>query len=315
MSKTKEPPETSREGAILELRQQTELEATARYRVPYSHGARGMVPKGIRFVIVEDLADQGVGCLPERIAEVAPRLLDRSHFEDGRFQDLVFHFTNEQLSTLLSRVGRTSHPWTQVLPEAATRVEGASARCQDYAEVVSFPGLTLAVVADGAGGMSGGELAARRTLELVRSRWGWEVSSDQIASWLAEADAAIQREADAGLTTAVAVAVTSMEIMGASVGDSEARLLDKNVDVLTAHQRRKPLIGSGSAVPIPFSRTRVPGWLLVGSDGLFKYTSETGIRAAFDRGDPDRTADALLQAVRLPSGALHDDVAAIVVRL
>lgn len=315
MSKTNEPLETSREGAVLELRQQTELEATVRYRVPYSHGARGMVPKGIRFVVVEDLADQGVGCLPERIVEVAPLLLDQGHFEDGRFQDLVFHFTNEQLGTLLVRVGWTSHPWTQVLPEAATRVEGASARCQDYAEVVSFPGLTLAIVADGAGGISGGELAAQRVVELVRARWGSPVGSDQIATWLAHADAEIHLETDAGLTTAVVVAVTSMEIMGASVGDSEAWLLDKNVDVLTADQHRKPLIGTGRAVPTPFSRIRVPGWLLVGSDGLFKYTSETCIRAAFDGGDPVRAADVLLQAVRLPSGALHDDVAAIVVRL
>lgn len=315
MSKTKDAPETSREGAILELLQEAELEAMVRYRVPYSHGARGMLPKGIRFIVFEDLAEKGVDCLPERIAKVAPLLLEQGHFEDGRFQDLVFHFTKEQVDTLLARVGSTSHPWTQVLPAAATRVEGASALCQDHAEVVSFPGLTLAVVADGVGGMSEGRLAAQRIAELVRARWGSEISSDRIATWLAEADAEIQREANAGLTTAVVVAVTSMEIMGASVGDSEAWLLDKNVDVLTAHQRRKPLIGSGSAVPIPFSRTRVPGWLLVGSDGLFKYTSETGIRAAFDRGDPGRTADALLQAVRLPSGALHDDVAAIVVRL
>ena len=315
MSKTNEPPKTPKEGAILELLQETELEATVRYRVPYSHGVRGIVPEGVRSIVFEDLGKQGVGCLPERITEVAPLLLDWGHLEDGRFQDLVFHFTNEQLGTLLARVGWTSHPWSQVLPEAATRVEGASARCQDYAEVVGFPGLTLAVVADGAGGMSGGELAARRTVELVSSRWGWEVSGDRIATWLAEADAEIQREPNAGLTTAVAVAVTSMEIMGASVGDSEAWLLDENIDVLTAHQQRKPLIGSGRAAPVPFSRARVSGSLLVGSDGLFKYSSEERIRGAFDREAPARVADALFKAVRLPSGELHDDFTAIVVQL
>ena len=315
MSKTKDPPETSREGAILELLQEAELEATVRYRVPYSHGARGMLPKGIRFIVFEDLGKEGVDCLPERIAKVAPLLLEQAHFEDGRFQDLVFRFTNEQVDTLLARVGSTSHPWTQVLPAAATRVEGASALCQDHADVVSFPGLTLVVVADGAGGMSGGGLAAQRVVKLVRARWGSEISSDRIATWLAEADAEIQREANAGLTTAVVVAVTSMEIVGASIGDSEAWLLDEDVDVLTAHQQRKPLIGSGGAVAMSFSRARVPGWLLVGSDGLFKYASEASIHAAFACEDPGRVADALLEAVRLPSGALHDDVAAIVVRL
>ena len=288
MSENKGSSETSRKGAILELRQETELEATVRYRVPYSHGVQGIVPEGVRFIVFEDLGEQGVGCLPERIAKVAPLLLDRGHFEDGRFQDLVFHFTNEQLGTLLARVGWTPHPWSQVLPEAATRVEGASVRCQDYAEVVSFPGLTLAIVADGAGGMSGGELAARRVVELVSSRWGWKISGDRIASWLSEADAEIQREPNAGLTTAVVVAVTSMEIVGASVGDSEAWLLDEDTDILTRNQQRKPLIGSGRAVPVPFSRERVSGSLLVGSDGLFKYTSDASIRAAFRHEAPAR---------------------------
>lgn len=315
MSEKKGPPETSRKGAILELRQDAELEALVRYRVPYSRGTRGILPKGTRFVVFEDLGAQGVGCLPERIAKVAPLLLEQREFDDGRFQDLVFDFTNEQLETLLKPAGSTKHPWSQVRPEAAARVEGTSARCQDHAEVVSFPGLTLAIVADGAGGMSGGELAARRVVELVSSRWGWRISGDRIASWLAEADAEIQREPNAGLTTAVVVAVTSMEIVGASVGDSEAWLLDENTDILTGNQQRKPLVGSGRAVPVPFSRERVSGSLLLGSDGLFKYTTEASIRAAFHHEAPARVADALVKAVRLPSGALHDDVSAIVVQL
>jgi serine/threonine protein phosphatase PrpC len=106
-----------------------------------------------------------------------------------------------------------------------------------------------------------------------------------------------------------------MEIAGASVGDSEAWLLEENTDILTAHQQRKPLIGSGRAAPVPFRRERVSGSLLVGSDGLFKYASEPSIRAAFHHEAPARVADALMEAVRLPSGALHDDVAAIVVQL
>lgn len=315
MSEKKGPPEASRKGAILELREDAELKALVRYRYPVSHGARGMLPRGTRFVVFEDFEDKGVSCLPERMARVAPVIVEQGAFDSGLFQDLVFDFTNEQLDTLLKQVGSIAHPQSSLLPEAATRVEGAGARCQDFAEVVSFPGLTLAVVADGAGGMSGGELAAKRVVELVSSRWGWKVSGDRIASWLAEADAEIQREPNAGFTTAVVVAVTSMEITGASVGDSEAWLLNENIDILTGNQQRKLLIGSGRAIPVPFSRERASGSLLVGSDGLFKYTSEASIRAAFRREAPALVADALVKAVRLPSGALHDDVAAIVVQL
>jgi len=43
-------------------------------------------------------------------------------------------------------------------------------------------------------------------------------------------------------------------IVGASVGD------------LTEHQYRKPLLGSGAAIPI-----NLDGTLILGSDGLFKY--------------------------------------------
>jgi len=101
--------------------------------------------------------------------------------------------------------------------------------------------------------------------------------------------------------------------MGASVGDSGAWLLTPPDFVdLTEDQNRKPLLGSGLAKPVAFGPYSISGRLLVASDGLFKYVACERIRELATTLPLASTAGALVDAARLPSGALQDDVAVIV---
>src|SRR5262249_7289847 len=99
---------------------------------------------------------------------------------------------------------------------------------------------------------------------------------------------------------------------GASVGDSGAWLIDPFVD-LTSAQKRKPLIGSGRACPVPFA-SPFAGTLLLASDGLFKYAAQSRIRQLAAHPELERIPEMLVDAVRLPSGNLQDDVAVMICR-
>jgi serine/threonine protein phosphatase PrpC len=116
-----------------------------------------------------------------------------------------------------------------------------------------------------------------------------------------------------GETTAVVAVATRDQVFGASVGDSEAWMVGSGVVVLTQGQQRKPLLGSEAAVPVGFGPTVRKGRLVIGTDGLFKYVSSERIRELASSGNPHGMAEALVDAARLPSRALQDDVAVVVV--
>jgi serine/threonine protein phosphatase PrpC len=82
---------------------------------------------------------------------------------------------------------------------------------------------------------------------------------------------------------------------------------------LTARQRRRPLLGSGEALPVQFEAERGGGRLLLASDGLVKYATVERICALAIQGTVSEAATALANSVRLPSGALQDDVAVVIV--
>ena len=77
--------------------------------------------------------------------------------------------------------------------------------------------------------------------------------------------------------------------------------------VLTEHQRRKPLLGSGEATPVFFDTPWTGGVLLAGSDGLFKYADGPRIRAAAAGPDLSAAARELAALPRLAPGGLPDD--------
>jgi serine/threonine protein phosphatase PrpC len=186
----------------------------------------------------------------------------------------------------------------------------------DRAEVRSTPRGLLLVVADGAGGSSGGAHAADSVVDRVirAASMSTELleSADFWLDFLRDADRQTHTEGGAGETTAVVIHISTAGIVGASVGDSEAWLIhETGFDDLTGQQRRKPLIGSARALPIGFRRAHFSGRLVVGSDGLFNYGPSDAIAECARRSPIERVAEVLVELVRLPSGALVDDVAVL----
>jgi serine/threonine protein phosphatase PrpC len=141
---------------------------------------------------------------------------------------------------------------------------------QDRGAVVdSRAGLVL-VVADGAGGRSGGKEAAVMAVELVRQKANELLDADSCVTLLQSMDQAISKDKVAGETTCAIAVVTEAEVYGASVGDSGVWMINESGFInLTERQSRKPFIGSGSAWPIPFEckQTR-GGFLLLATDEI-----------------------------------------------
>ena len=118
-----------------------------------------------------------------------------------------------------------------------------------------------------------------------------------------------------GQTTAVVASVDGSRVVGASVGDSSAWIISQAGELtdLTARQRRRPLLGSGEALPVQFEAELDNGRLLLASDGLIKYATVEQICGIATQSSVVEIADALANCVRLPSGAMHDDVAVVVI--
>jgi serine/threonine protein phosphatase PrpC len=178
----------------------------------------------------------------------------------------------------------------------AVRIRGAGGAGQDRAVVAG----SRIVLADGAGGTARGARAAERAVAQLAASDDFEAVDAELVTL-------------GGQATAVAIAIEGATLRGASVGDSEAWLVNgDDVTVLTERQQRKPLLGDGG-LPVPFS-SRFVGTLVVGSDGLFKYVARAHIVAACTAATVDEVAEALIAAAELPSGGLQDDVSVIVCR-
>ena len=122
---------------------------------------------------------------------------------------------------------------------------------------------------------------------------------------------------DAGQATLVALCLTPRQIVGASVGDSEAWWItaEGHFD-LTEAQKRRPYLGTGATEPIPFElKLTQPGTLLLATDGLFKYAEPAAVMEAVRTAESlEAAADALLALVA-PVGRFYDDLALVLVRL
>lgn len=184
-------------------------------------------------------------------------------------------------------------------------------RAQDRAAVIPRGEWLVAVVADGAGNSARGATAADAVLDVVRAAEP-PFSAEEFVKLLTGLD---DRLEEGGETTAVVVAIGPSLIVGASVGDSIAWLLGSGVDDLSAEQLVKPLIGSGGAKPIGFTRARpAAGTLLLASDGLAKYAKAEVIAETAPSGALDDAARGLVDLVRLKSGTLPDDVGLVIAR-
>jgi serine/threonine protein phosphatase PrpC len=196
--------------------------------------------------------------------------------------------------------------------EHALAVAAASTVGEDRAAVLPFGDSLVVIVADGAGGVGGGAAAANLVVEHVRAAAQRARSAPAWAALLVEVDHAL---VSVGQSTAVVATVTATTIAGASVGDCGAWLVGAgDVEELTAAQRRKPLLGTGEAAPVPFSREWSAGTLLIATDGLLKYAPRGRVAEQARGADLRRAAAALVDLPRLRSGLLADDVAVVLVR-
>jgi serine/threonine protein phosphatase PrpC len=167
-------------------------------------------------------------------------------------------------------------------------------------------------IADGAGGTGNGADAAERLIAALTKLAGYAASTDWFDTLCALDD---EVSASGGQTTGVVAFTDGNRITGASVGDSAAWIISptgKMTD-LTARQRRRPLLGSGEALPVQFEADSGGGRLVLASDGLVKYATAEQICVLATHGSAEQAARALANCVRLPSGGLQDDVAVVIV--
>jgi serine/threonine protein phosphatase PrpC len=195
--------------------------------------------------------------------------------------------------------------------EYVVRIQPIKGEGQDRAAVFEREGGLVIAVADGAGGTSNGEIAAQAVLETVETL----AASDADWSVVLRALDGDAHRLDGGQTTAIVLVVDDRGVRGASIGDSEAWLVySDRVDMLTAGQERKPLLGGGGH-PVP-TRAGPLGdaTLVVGSDGLFRYARPIDIARLAMMADLETAAKLLVDLVRLPNGNVHDDVSVVLCR-
>ena len=198
----------------------------------------------------------------------------------------------------------------------AKQIQAGGGELQDRADIFERGACLVLVVADGAGGISGGAEAAQFAVESVKEAPSASFSSvEALTELLISIDRKTAAAGNCGETTCVVVVVTDKSIMGASIGDSGALIVAQPaVTDLTRRQMRRPFMGSGCAIPVAFTHGPLAGTLVVASDGLLKYTGQEKIAATAAGTEFDRLAGELVNLVRYPSGKLPDDIAVLAVR-
>jgi len=197
--------------------------------------------------------------------------------------------------------------------DVATLSIGSGPKNEDRVISIERGATRLIVVADGAGGTGNGAEAAELALKsIIDSRLMPTLVRDPNywSQTLSMLDRYIHRENEVGECTIVVVAINDGHIIGGSVGDSEAWLFMEDEDIeLTWNQVRKPLMGSSEATAKSFGPVPFKGTLLVATDGLVKYAPLKQIKDVAINGSAETAAEQLSKIVRLPSGALQDDIA------
>ncbi|MFO0659938.1 MAG: SpoIIE family protein phosphatase [Polyangiaceae bacterium] len=198
---------------------------------------------------------------------------------------------------------------------------GATGASQDRCAVLSIGSITLVALADGAGNSTAGAEVASAVIEtlLHEAVHGLDLRDERLlVDVLRSLDQRFAKSKTGGESTAVVAALAPGRVVGASIGDSGACLVpaDGHTIDLTKEQLRKPLLGSGRAVPVPFVCGTSPSMtLVVASDGLFGYVDEARAREIVQSSASVEVAvHNLLAATRLPTGALRDDVSIVAVR-
>jgi serine/threonine protein phosphatase PrpC len=177
--------------------------------------------------------------------------------------------------------------------------------------VIELDGGVVIVVADGAGGTGAGGQAAESVIREVTAAVSLERDTESWCKVLRQTDYRV----GPGQSTCVVVARSGKGIVGASVGDSRAWLLENDdINDLTRNQVRKPLLGSGEARPIGFSHPPSQGLLLVCTDGFCNHVRRETLLREVLWIDFAVLARKLVEMVRLPAGQFWDDVGIVACR-
>lgn len=166
-------------------------------------------------------------------------------------------------------------------------------------------------ISDGAGGSGGGDKASLYVIETFKSLTSIEKfdSPEDFESFLRKLDLELSVESNCGEATAIIGKIEDVTVVGASVGDSQAWLFNREYDYeLTSMQNLKPLLGTGNALPIGFGPFSVDGAVLLGSDGLFKYINHRELQALLST---KTTAREIAELAKEETGKLQDDISAI----
>jgi hypothetical protein len=198
------------------------------------------------------------------------------------------------------------------LYETAQFIEAGNDECQDRIKVISDEGRKIICVADGAGGTGDGSRAAEHVIKEVERSYRFAqrpVDWDGILK-------GIDQNIPNGQAAAIILDLRQGSATVACVGDCEAwAFFDSSIIRLSDGQHRKPLLGTGDAVPFvkEFGELHKP--LIVGTDGFFKYVKADLVPPIVLGAQFFEIPRKLAELVRLHSGSLHDDLAIVSCRL
>lgn len=200
----------------------------------------------------------------------------------------------------VTRHARSTHgDWT------LDTLSAPSFRDEDRFEVNALDSVLRIALADGAGGMTGGRVAAEFAVR----------EAMRFAPSLETATLIDHALIDRGQTTLVWLELNLRTacVRGVSVGDSHAwAKCGGRWFELTEAQSRKPLLGDGNARVTRVEAKDVAA-LCIASDGLAARRDLAWIVASIESSERD-LAQTLIDPLRLSKGHLEDDVSIVLVR-
>jgi serine/threonine protein phosphatase PrpC len=199
--------------------------------------------------------------------------------------------------------------------EISTHLEQQNYKGEDALFIIEKQNTLWFCISDGAGGTGGGDKASSYIIEAFTALTDLKKIDhpDHFELFLRQTDLALSQQADSGQCTAVVGRIDNGVIVGASVGDSQAWLFNHQYEYeLTSLQYVKPLLGSRTSTPIGFGPFELDLFLLLGSDGLFKYTKKSEIKQQLKR---KPTAKDIANLAKNETNNLQDDLSTILIKI